>query len=87
VNPKSGGPSYAGHSLGGEDGHLVIDLKYFRDTKVDPMTNIATIGPGARLGNVALDLFAQGQRALAHGTCPGYVEILIYQIVANESNK
>lgn len=73
VNPRSGGHSYASHSIGGEDGHLVVDLKYFRETRVDPATNIATIGPGARLGNVALDLFAQGERALAFGLCPGQV--------------
>ena len=72
VNPKSGGYSYASHSLGGEDGHLVIDLKYFRETKVDPSDNYsAVIGPGARLGNIALDLFNQSGRAMAHGICPG----------------
>ena len=71
VNPKSGGHSYASHSIGGEDGHLVVDLKYFRGTTMDLETSIATIGPGARLGNVALDLFAQGGRALPHGICPG----------------
>jgi FAD/FMN-containing dehydrogenase len=73
VNPKSGGHSYAGHSNGGENGHLIVDLKYFRDTVVDNKTYVATIGPGARLGNVALDLFNQGSRAMAHGICPGYV--------------
>jgi hypothetical protein len=71
VNPRSGGHSYASHSIGGEDGHLVVDLKYFRETIVDPATNVATIGPGARLGNVALDLFAQDCRALSFGLCPG----------------
>jgi FAD/FMN-containing dehydrogenase len=71
VNPKSGGHSYASHSIGGEDGHLVIDLKYFRDTQVDPSTYVASIGPGARLGNIALDLFNQSGRAMAHGICPG----------------
>ncbi|KAH7327392.1 hypothetical protein BKA65DRAFT_566835 [Rhexocercosporidium sp. MPI-PUGE-AT-0058] len=71
VNPRSGGHSYASHSLGGEDGHLVVDLRYFRDIKVDRKTNVATIGPGARLGNVALALFEQGGRALPHGVCPG----------------
>jgi FAD/FMN-containing dehydrogenase len=71
VNPRSGGHSYASHSIGGEDGHLVVDLRLFRETTVDPDSNIATIGPGARLGNVALDLFAQGGRALAFGLCPG----------------
>ncbi|KAG4441737.1 hypothetical protein IFR05_002780 [Cadophora sp. M221] len=71
VNPRSGGHSYASHSLGGEDGHLVVDLRYFRDVVVDRKTNVATIGPGARLGNVALALFEQGERALPHGVCPG----------------
>jgi len=27
VSPKSRGHSYASHDLGGEDGHLMIDLK------------------------------------------------------------
>jgi FAD/FMN-containing dehydrogenase len=73
VSPKSGGHSYASHGLGGEDGHLVIDLKLFRNVSVDPSTGIATVGPGARLGNVATALYNQGKRALSHGTCPGYV--------------
>ena len=71
VSARSGGHSYANHGNGGEDGHLVIDLKYFNTVSVDNATNIATIGPGARLGNVALALFKQGQRAFSHGTCPG----------------
>lgn len=71
INPKSGGHSYASHDLGGEDGHLVVDLKYFHDVKVDPKTFVATIGPAARLGNVAIALFNQSGRALAHGLCPG----------------
>jgi FAD/FMN-containing dehydrogenase len=71
VNPKSGGHSYAGHSIGGEDGHLVIDLKYFDDVTVDTASNVATVGPGARLGNLALALYNQGGRAIAHGICPG----------------
>lgn len=71
VNPRSGGHSYASHSIGGEDGHFVVDLKYLRDTSVDSKTNFATVGPGARLGNVALALFNQGGRAMSHGICPG----------------
>ena len=69
VNPKSGGHSYAAHSLGGEDGHLVVDLKYFKNITLDSTTNIATVGPGARLGNLALGLYDQGRRAIAHGVC------------------
>ncbi|KAH7400197.1 hypothetical protein BKA64DRAFT_477161 [Cadophora sp. MPI-SDFR-AT-0126] len=71
VNPRSGGHSYASHSIGGEDGHLVVDLRYFRETVVDRKTNVAAVGPGARLGNVAVALFEQGERAMAHGVCPG----------------
>jgi len=71
VNPKSGGHSYAAHSMGGEDGHLVIDLKYFDNITLDTTTNLATVGPGARLGNLALGLYNQGGRAISHGVCPG----------------
>jgi len=71
VSPKSGGHSYASHGLGGEDGHLMVDMKYFNTVSLDNSTGIATIGPGARLGNVAQALYTQGQAALSHGTCPG----------------
>ncbi|KAH8595203.1 hypothetical protein B0O99DRAFT_572502 [Bisporella sp. PMI_857] len=71
VNPKSGGHSYAAHSLGGEDGHLVIDLKNFKEISVNSATKVATVGPGTRLGNLALGLYSQGKRAIAHGVCPG----------------
>ncbi|KAG9238729.1 hypothetical protein BJ875DRAFT_415626 [Amylocarpus encephaloides] len=71
VTPKSGGHSYASHGLGGEDGHLVIDMRQFKEVTVDKTTQIATVGVGARLGNVAQSLYSQGQRAFSHGTCPG----------------
>jgi hypothetical protein len=70
VNPKSGGHSYASHSIGGEDGHLVIDLRYFDGVELDTSTNVATVGPGARLGNMALSIYNDGGRAIAHGICP-----------------
>lgn len=38
---------------------------------VDPKTFVATIGPAARLGNVAIALFNQSERALPFGLCPG----------------
>lgn len=72
ISPKGGGHSYASHGIGGEDGHLVIDMKLFTDVNVDSATGIASIGAGSRLGNVATALYAQGQRAMSHGTCPGY---------------
>jgi FAD/FMN-containing dehydrogenase len=74
VSPKSGGHSYASHGLGGEDGHLMVDMKYFYNVTLDNSTGIATIGPGARLGNVATALWNQGQMAISHGSCPGYAD-------------
>lgn len=69
VSAKGGGHGYASFAYGGEDGHLVIIL--------DEMYNVtlkdgkAKIQPGARLGHVATELYNQGKRAIAHGSCPG----------------
>lgn len=71
VTAKGGGHSYASHGLGGENGHLMVDMKYFTNVTVDPTTQIASVGTGSRLGNVAVALFNQGGRAFSHGTCPG----------------
>ena len=48
---------------------MVIDMSNFNKISVDPKTFIATIGPGNRLGDVALILNDAG-RAIPHGTCP-----------------
>jgi FAD binding domain len=71
VQAKSGGHSYASFSSGGQDGSLIVDLQEFNSISVDSTTFIAAVGGGVRLGNMALALYAQGQRALPHGTCPG----------------
>ena len=55
------------------DGSVVVDMSNFTQIFVDPTTFVATIGPGNRLGDVALRLNSAG-RALPHGTCP-YVGI------------
>lgn len=68
---KSGGHSYASLGLGGENGHLVIELDRMFNVTLNKTTNIATIQPGARLGHVANQLFSQGGRAISAGTCPG----------------
>jgi FAD/FMN-containing dehydrogenase len=73
VSPKSGGHSYASFGLGGEDGHLVVQLDRMYNVTLDSATQIATVQPGARLGHVATVLFKEGKRAFSHGTCPGYV--------------
>jgi FAD/FMN-containing dehydrogenase len=73
VNAKSGGHSYANFGFGGEDGHLVIQLDRMYNVTYNKRTNLATVQPGARLGHVATVLYEEYNRAIAHGTCPGYV--------------
>lgn len=71
VSAKGGGHSYASSGLGGENGHLVIQLDRMFNVTLNRTTNIATVQPGARLGHVANELFKQGSRAISAGTCPG----------------
>ena len=73
VVARSGGHSYIANGLGGKDGLLVVDMSNFKTVSVDPSTHVATIGPGNRVGDVALALNNKG-RAMPHGTCP-YVGI------------
>ncbi|EPS39278.1 hypothetical protein H072_6920 [Dactylellina haptotyla CBS 200.50] len=68
VTPRGGGHSYNAQSLG--DGAVVIDMQQFHDVVYDSKTQLARIGGGARLGNVAQKLYDQGKRAMPHGTCP-----------------
>lgn len=70
VTARSGGHSYTSLGLGGEDGHLVVDLTLMNSISLDANTHIATIGAGARLGDVASELFDNGGRAISHGSCP-----------------
>lgn len=71
VTAKCGGHSYGSHGLGGENGHLVIDLRRFNSVTVDSKAHTAVVGAGGRLGNIALALYDQGKQAMSHGTCPG----------------
>lgn len=71
VTAKGGGHSYASSGLGGENGHLVIELDRMFNVTLNKTTNVATVQPGARLGHVANELFKQGGRAISAGTCPG----------------
>lgn len=71
VQAKSGGHSYASFSSGGKNGSLIVDLRAFNTIEVDDETEIATVGTGVRLGNLALGLFERGERAVPHGVCPG----------------
>ena len=73
VSAKSGGHSYSSSGLGGENGHLVIQLDRMFNVTLNKTSNIATVQPGARLGHIANELFKQGNRAISAGTCPGSV--------------
>lgn len=70
VSARGGGHSYTSLGLGGENGHLVVDLTHMNSISVDADTHVATIGAGARLGDVARELFDNGGRAISHGSCP-----------------
>ncbi|OQD81026.1 hypothetical protein PENANT_c030G01884 [Penicillium antarcticum] len=70
VQARSGGHSYASYSTGGKNGSLIVDLRMFNEITVDNKTGVASVGGGVRLGNLDLSLYAQGKRALSHGTCP-----------------
>ncbi|KAK8004947.1 FAD binding domain-containing protein [Apiospora arundinis] len=70
VSPKAGGHSYISGGLGGENGHLVVQLDRMYNVTLDDITNIATVQPGARLGHMATELHKKGKRAISHGSCP-----------------
>ncbi|KAI4216102.1 MAG: hypothetical protein LQ351_001600 [Letrouitia transgressa] len=70
VQARSGGHSYASFGLGGQSGSMVIDLQNFQSITLDS-NKVAKVGGGVRLGNLALGIYNQSQRALPHGTCPG----------------
>ncbi|KAK4119213.1 Glucooligosaccharide oxidase [Parathielavia appendiculata] len=71
ANAKCGGHSYAAFGLGGEDGHLVIEMSRMNKVVLDNATGIAAVEGGSRLGHLAWELYNQGKRAISHGTCPG----------------
>lgn len=70
ISAKGGGHGYASFAYGGEDGHLVIILDRMYQVTLDN-SGKAKVQPGARLGHVATELYRQGKRAIAHGSCPG----------------
>ncbi|KAL2756679.1 hypothetical protein ACRALDRAFT_1080831 [Sodiomyces alcalophilus JCM 7366] len=70
VSVKSGGHNYANFGMGGEDGHVVVQLDRMPGVVLHE-DNTATINAGTRLGRVALELYEQGGRGISHGTCPG----------------
>lgn len=68
VQAKGGGHSYAAYSSGGQDGSLILHMKSFSTVNLNTEANIAVVGAGVRLGQLATELFRQGKRAVPHGT-------------------
>ncbi|KAF9981178.1 hypothetical protein BGZ65_004238 [Modicella reniformis] len=68
VAPRSGGHSYEGYSIGGQDGSMVIDLSGISSVKVTGTS--AKVGGGVKLGPLYLELFKQGGWTINAGTCP-----------------
>ncbi|KAF8463457.1 hypothetical protein BDZ91DRAFT_306170 [Kalaharituber pfeilii] len=69
VQARGGGHSYAAMGLGGTDGSFVVDMKKFKSITLQ--NDIATVGAGVRVGDLATYLYNNGQRAIPHGLCPG----------------
>ena len=70
VQAKSGGHSYASFSSGGQNGSMIVDLAAFQNIEVNP-SGVAEIGGGVRLGDMALSIYNDSERALPHGSWPG----------------
>ncbi|KAH7080619.1 hypothetical protein BKA63DRAFT_248087 [Paraphoma chrysanthemicola] len=71
VQPRCGGHSYANYAIGGgQDNTIVVDLKNFQQFSMDENSWQATIGGGTLLRDVTKRLHENGNRAMAHGTCP-----------------
>ncbi|KAF4987332.1 hypothetical protein FGRMN_10427 [Fusarium graminum] len=68
VTAKGGGHSFGSYGLGGEDGHLVVELQKLNDVTLFE-NGTAKIQSGARLGHVSTELYRQGGRAIPHGAC------------------
>ncbi|KAJ6594354.1 FAD-binding domain-containing protein [Mycena capillaripes] len=74
VSALSGGHSYSASGYGSQNGALVIMFRDMMQISYRSSDETATIQPGARLGDIALELNDKYGRALAHGVCP-YVGI------------
>jgi FAD/FMN-containing dehydrogenase len=55
---------------GGEKETITIDLVNFNQVCVDKTNWQATIGAGLQVGEISKQLLHNGNRAVAHGTCP-----------------
>lgn len=72
----SGHGANSNSSTGGEDGAVVVDLVNFQKFEMDTDSWFATFGSGTLLGDLTDRLYANGNRVIAHGTCPQVCETL-----------
>ncbi|KAJ5318750.1 hypothetical protein MYU51_012905 [Penicillium brevicompactum] len=70
VQARSGGHSFGNYGIGGQNGAIVVDMKHFSQFSMDESTHVATIGPGTSLGDLDIELYNSGNRAMSHGICP-----------------
>lgn len=71
VQARSGGHSYGNYGLGGgQPNTLTIDLENMQQFSMNTTDWTAWIGAGTLLGDVTTRLLDNGNRAMAHGTCP-----------------
>lgn len=67
---RSGGHSFEGGSLGGQDGHaVVIDMVEMSEIAIDREAMTATVGGGALTGNLMTAAFDQGGLMVPTGEC------------------
>ncbi|KAI1458561.1 putative glucooligosaccharide oxidase [Annulohypoxylon moriforme] len=69
VQARSGGHSYASHSVGGVDGAMVIDMRQFQLIQIQG--DHVVVNSGVRIGNLAKAIYEVSgwKQALPHGTC------------------
>lgn len=54
MQAKSGGHSFALHISGGQDGSMIVDLRYLNNISLATSTNLATVGAGTWMSNLAV---------------------------------
>jgi hypothetical protein len=66
VQARCGGHGYASYSSGGQDGHMILNLRHLQTIQLNKSSGVATVGGGVRLGNLASGLWEQGKAVLSH---------------------
>lgn len=73
VAARGGGHSYISNGLGGQDGHLVVDLAKLNSSSVDTASGIATLGSGLLVGPAAVAVYEEAGVGFPHSTGTRFV--------------